>query len=99
MRCWQGLPQAGNLKQKTRLFPPKKVLSQRLGVVLGEGEELLNHFPQILPQSEGDGGAGLGDGGVACCLSPLPTVTVPKPPRFAPKRNYLLQKKTNQKKA
>lgn len=41
------------LKTKNKAFSPKKVLSQRLGVVPGEGEELLNRFPQILPQSEG----------------------------------------------
>lgn len=77
-------PQAGNFNQKRGFFHPKKVLSQRLRVVPGEGEVLLNRFPRIFPQSEGMEEQVWGMGGW-CCLSPLPTVTVPKPPRFAPK--------------
>lgn len=56
-------PKLGILTKNQGFFTPEKVLSQRLRTVPGEGEELLNRFPQIFPQSEGMERSRFGDGG------------------------------------
>lgn len=69
------------------------MLSQCLGVVPGEGEELLNHFPWIFfPQRKGMEEQVLGMGGWVLSLSPphsdsAKTASIrPKTEQFAPKK-------------
>ncbi|OBR41415.1 hypothetical protein A9196_00005 [Aeromonas dhakensis] len=68
------------------------MLSQRLRVVPWEGEELLNHFPWIFPQSKGMEVQVLGMGGWVLSLSP-PHSDSAKTALIRPKMDNLLQKK------
>lgn len=68
------------------------MLSQRLCVVPGEGEELLNQFPQIFPQSEGMEEQVWGSEGWVLSLCP-PHSDSAKTASIRPKMDNLLQKK------
>lgn len=68
------------------------MLSQRLRMVPWEGEELLNLFPWIFPQSKGLEEQVLGTGGWVLSLSP-PHSDSAKTALIRPKMDNLLQKK------
>lgn len=85
------------IETKPRVFPPKKVLSQRFRVVPGEGEELLYRFPRIFPQSKGMEEQVWGMGGWVLSLSP-PHSDSAKTALIRPKMDNLLQKTKRLKK-
>lgn len=68
------------------------MLSQRLRMVLGMGEELLNRFPWIFPQSKGMEEQAWEMGGWVLSLSP-PHSDSAKTALIRPKMDNLLQKK------